>query len=361
MKKWFQLFLLIIPCCTISTVSFAHARWTLDGPTPPRSDRTDIKFGPCGGIARTDTPAIFTPGETITVEFFQDIYHSGYYRIAFSPANDENFDANVLVDNIPDFAGQVNYSQEITLPAIECDDCTLQLIQVMLDRNPPTNYFSCADIQLTNNPQQPPEEPGDVEDDFVPPANVIGSPPEMDDTSALLKWTNPQADFAGVVVLQYSSGLVGIPQSGLSYRIGDSIGDAQVIYAGEFGSILVANLDSGTSYVFKVFAFDQNLNYSSGTAIIATTTGESAVVPDVDEDQNADDELVDGNDEEIPDNTDNDTDNSPDPVDGGEIDPNLEEADTTDSGGSSSGSWSGIDLVLLLYLFVLIRVRRRIE
>ena len=135
-------------------IAFAHARFSLDGNTPPRNTSTGLKSAPCGGVARTNNPAVFTSGQTIEVEWEETINHPGYFRIAFSPVNDEDFDGNVLKDNIIDTQNAETpmphfYAASITLPAVVCDECTLQLIQVMTE-NPtnPRNYYSCADIKL---------------------------------------------------------------------------------------------------------------------------------------------------------------------------------------------------------------------
>jgi uncharacterized protein (TIGR03382 family) len=91
--------------------------------------------------------------------------HTGYYRISFDPdgedftippaVNDTSASENVLLDLIPDDSGNGSYSQEITLPDVECTRCTLQLIQLMTDKPPYTTdtlsndiYFQCADIEL---------------------------------------------------------------------------------------------------------------------------------------------------------------------------------------------------------------------
>lgn len=126
-----------------------------------------LKTGPCGvtGGERTDNVTYFEPGETIEVRWNEYIDHPGHYRIAFDADGDDDFvdpatmmefysnDA-VLLDNIPD-QGRDNpyYSATVTLPDIECDNCTLQLIQVMYDKPPYTtpgndNYYQCADLVL---------------------------------------------------------------------------------------------------------------------------------------------------------------------------------------------------------------------
>jgi hypothetical protein len=112
-----------------------------------------------------DRETTFAPGDTITVRFDEYVGHSGRYRIAFDPdgADLDHFNQNILLDE-PDPSGNVgNMGQgsmwqfQVTLPNMTCDNCTLQLIQVMdgntvdpvlnpVDRG--GTYFQCADIVL---------------------------------------------------------------------------------------------------------------------------------------------------------------------------------------------------------------------
>lgn len=239
---------------------FAHARWSLDGPVPPRTTATGLKEpAPCGGVARTATPVILKSGDTIVVEFEETINHPGYFRIAFSPAGDLNFDDNVLVESIPQVPATRFYPQSITLPDIECDDCTLQLIQVMEDRNPPTNYYSCADIMLTATGGVMP--PGG---DMTAPDDVSGLVVSGGDTQANLSWTNPANDFFQVLVLQSTATINTAPVDTQIYQTGDVIGGASVIYAGNASAITATGLLNGSSYFFKVFAHDSSYNYAPG-------------------------------------------------------------------------------------------------
>ena len=99
------------------------------------------------------------PGQTITVTWAETVNHPGYYRIAFSPSGDTGFDANVLMNNIPNPAGlQATNSATVTLPATPCTQCTLQLIQVMTESTPPSNYYSCADITIGPAANPPPTD-----------------------------------------------------------------------------------------------------------------------------------------------------------------------------------------------------------
>ncbi len=134
-----------------SPFAAAHARWDPAGIVKPRNADTNLKGDPCGAVPRTTTPATFAPGQTIEVTFQETANHPGHFRIAFSPANDQGFNSNILLDNIPDTMGPETpiphlYRSVITLPMQTCDACSLQLIQVMTDSN--TNYYSCSDIKL---------------------------------------------------------------------------------------------------------------------------------------------------------------------------------------------------------------------
>lgn len=122
----------------------------------PRVDNDGLKSGPCGpGSTRTDTPMIVAPGSTLNVQWLETIDHPGYYRLALSMSGDQGFDDNVLQDQIPDevcSATPCNYSIDVTLPDVECLDCTLQLIQFMGTGPTYSPYFSCADLMITNDP-----------------------------------------------------------------------------------------------------------------------------------------------------------------------------------------------------------------
>lgn len=231
----------------------AHARWLESGPTPGRTNNDNIKSGPCG-VARTNDPAIFRAGETVTIQWEATIYHRGYFRVAFSPANDQGFDNNVLLDNVNEVQSQRIYSAEITLPNTPCDNCTLQLIQVMLDRNPPTNYYSCADIQLVA------DMPVDtIAPDAASSLALTGAAP-----SPTLSWQNPNDDFAGVIVTRGTSRLPH-PQMGIGYSVGDVIEGSDVVFAGVATQVALNGINAGDW--LTVFTHDAAYNYSGSAAI----------------------------------------------------------------------------------------------
>lgn len=136
---------------------------------PADRDCPDEKNAPCGSgcDARSGNVTAFEPGATITVSWTETIDHESHYRISFDDDGNDDFQdptgyddiqANptlpVLLDGIEDRDGTRNtYSVQVTLPDIECDNCTLQLIQVMYDKPPfvpNTNdiYYRCADLTL---------------------------------------------------------------------------------------------------------------------------------------------------------------------------------------------------------------------
>ena len=142
-----------------------------------------LKVGPCGQQQneRTTTVTDYTGGETITVTFGEYIDHTSYYRIALDVDGDDSFpqrpeeavqqqgddpesihplsditdtslDVYILQyytnDGSAGFMQETSYSTEVTLPNIDCQNCTLQLIQFMYN-DPEPHYYQCADITIT--------------------------------------------------------------------------------------------------------------------------------------------------------------------------------------------------------------------
>ncbi|HZH02510.1 MAG TPA: SCE4755 family polysaccharide monooxygenase-like protein [Myxococcaceae bacterium] len=155
----------------LAAQALAHAHLT---EPRPRDDQS-YKTGPCGNAPRGNAPQVYRPGERVTVSWTETVAHPGYYQVWFSAADDANF--TLLADQIPNPAGiTATQSAEVTLPSIECAACTLRLIQVMQESEPPTNYFSCADISLQ---PPPPLDPGTPRPDAgtPPPSPPPPSPP----------------------------------------------------------------------------------------------------------------------------------------------------------------------------------------
>jgi hypothetical protein len=142
---------------------------------PDCTARSPQKMGPCPVTGRTAHVNVFRPGETILVKLRETVNHPSHYRIAFN-SDGESFPDPVsiddtrpghpliLVDGIEDHEDQVQ-EVRITFPRIPCENCTLQLMQVMYDKQANgfggasggTNdnddlYYSCADIALRGSP-----------------------------------------------------------------------------------------------------------------------------------------------------------------------------------------------------------------
>lgn len=176
---------LIAACLLTPSIAFAHIALTYP---PPRT--TSLKAGPCGaaGSVRGTNVTTLAPGSTITVKWNETIDHPGHYRISFDmDGNDfvvpptatgstEGM-TNVVKDLIADIQGGTvprEYTYDLTLPNMECTNCTLQVIQLMTDKAPYTTdaasddiYYQCADITLTANTQpdagvQPMPDAGDT-------------------------------------------------------------------------------------------------------------------------------------------------------------------------------------------------------
>jgi hypothetical protein len=159
------------------SLASAHVRFV--SPTPRYASPTgmdtgaNIKFPPCGamggGSRTTDVNRItvFEPGATVPIQFNETINHPGHFRIAFDDDGQDafvtplmrsqvqtgpTFTLPVLLDNIADGPAGMRTIM-VTLPNVECERCTLQLLQIMV----PTStmswpedeiYYTCADIAL---------------------------------------------------------------------------------------------------------------------------------------------------------------------------------------------------------------------
>lgn len=169
----------------------------------------DQKTMHCGDATAYDRAAhpervtTYKPGETITVTWMETINHTGHYRISFQPdgigfsippksllnatgypdvdmtgTTDATTGAMVLADMVLDGT----LTKQITLPNMECANCTLQFIQVMTDGGQyilpgggagmnGSLYFSCADIILSNTAPPPAPTP----DGGVPASGDAGT------------------------------------------------------------------------------------------------------------------------------------------------------------------------------------------
>lgn len=142
--------------------ALAHARFKVTGTLKPRSIESGLKTPPCGDIAVDETRRVsLTKGQTLKVEWEETINHTGLFKIFFSQDGENGFGSNPIKEIQDDQNGSIVYadpnswhqfSTEIQVPDVLCDKCTFQLIQVMTDTNPPSMYYSCADVKITAPP-----------------------------------------------------------------------------------------------------------------------------------------------------------------------------------------------------------------
>jgi hypothetical protein len=148
----------------------AQAHITLTYPTARAGQTSPVGF-PCGLDPDPGrlTPTPLLPGSTIEVRWTEWINHPGHFRISFDDNGQDDFVdplsytnfytvPSVLLDDIADPVGVTQHSAVVTLPFIECDNCTLQLMQVLTDKPPYTAgstsddlHRMCADLTLTLN------------------------------------------------------------------------------------------------------------------------------------------------------------------------------------------------------------------
>ncbi len=136
----------------VGSVAQAHSRFNPAGNIPGRSTASNGKVAPCDGVARTATAKMLASGSQVRVDWQETIQHPGYYEIYFSAAGDANFMKIATIQDTQNLSNDLphNFSATVTLPTGTCTDCTLQLVQVMTENNPPTMYYSCADVQLAS-------------------------------------------------------------------------------------------------------------------------------------------------------------------------------------------------------------------
>ncbi|MCA9570435.1 MAG: lytic polysaccharide monooxygenase [Myxococcales bacterium] len=173
----------------LTTTALAHSGLLSPPPRYPSDGLDDNKACPCGvGLSgrlcevasdrsdpdRSDDITTFQPGETILMRWREVIGHAGRWRVAFDldGADMADFNANILLDiEDPDGdAGNVGdgnlWEVQVTLPTTPCDNCTLQLVQMMDgDTSSPvadpigrSSYYQCSDIVLAGEPLDPPAD-----------------------------------------------------------------------------------------------------------------------------------------------------------------------------------------------------------
>jgi len=162
------------------TTNDARAHFRLEAPAVA-TEMNDLgdpqKTYPCGGDAgatMTGDLTTYSPGDTITITVNETIYHPGHYRVALAENDMSELPADppitpgpgdecamteimnppvypVLADGMlphdAPFDGEQSF--QVTLPDdVECENCTLQVIQYMSSHGAPCFYYHCANIAI---------------------------------------------------------------------------------------------------------------------------------------------------------------------------------------------------------------------
>ena len=183
------------------SASPAHAHINMDGVLKDRGGNQ--KTPNCGGVPRSAKPYEFEPGATIQIGVHEQVLHDGYFRISFDNDGEDGFKdpqsidplnpnrygtgkkcqgteadrcgksdfcnvvsnkgPTVLWDNLDPhvtptaFSPDKKWAWTVTLPNIECENCTIQVMQVMEDpvgdAHGPFDgksdlYYRCIDVKL---------------------------------------------------------------------------------------------------------------------------------------------------------------------------------------------------------------------
>lgn len=141
------------------SLALAHIR--LDA--PKGRDTPNLKTGPCGASSAGVPQELegWTAGATVTIEYTETIDHPSHYRVALSregestfidpeDADDKETDGNELRDDIEDLDEGNNRAGtfEVVLPDEPCENCVLQLMQIMYDKPSAPFYYQCADVVI---------------------------------------------------------------------------------------------------------------------------------------------------------------------------------------------------------------------
>lgn len=163
---------------TLLALAAAEApRWVFPTPRTVKIDR-GRRMGPCGDGDRSGHTTEISPGP-LTVMWEEPVNNKGsQFRIALSRDGEDQFEECILVNNIPhnDASNPIydeekeeftftEYSLTVMIPDVNCDDCTLQLVNIVpgddectydpketengLNGRCSTNYHSCANVKIS--------------------------------------------------------------------------------------------------------------------------------------------------------------------------------------------------------------------
>ena len=180
----------LVACATFACPGLAAAHFHLDAPEnwiTQMENGDPQKTGPCGALMEmnktyTASGAVtpFKAGDTVTIKLEETVSHPGHYRVALAVSDRSELPPEPMVtkkdDTMNGQCGSVpimdppvfpiladgelkdatpqSGQQTITVKLpddIECDKCTLQVLEFMSDHSAPCFYHHCADISITKD------------------------------------------------------------------------------------------------------------------------------------------------------------------------------------------------------------------
>lgn len=178
----------LVAGATFACPGIAHAHFHLDEPAnwiTQLENGDPQKTGPCGALMETNktytasgevTP--FKAGDTVVIKLEETVSHPGHYRVALAVSDRSELPPEpevtkkdnttngqcgsvpimdppvfpILADGELKDATPQSGQQTITVKLpddIECEKCTLQVLEFMSDHMAPCFYHHCADISIT--------------------------------------------------------------------------------------------------------------------------------------------------------------------------------------------------------------------
>jgi hypothetical protein len=143
------------------------------------NDGSPQKTGPCGNEppqTATNMVTTFRPGQTVTFQLNETVFHPGHYRVALAntqgmlpkdpdvtpvgtdPCGSTVIEMNptppILADGLLKHSMPLNGQQSVmvTLPNTTCTNCVLQIIEYMSNHGAPCFYHHCAMVNIQGTP-----------------------------------------------------------------------------------------------------------------------------------------------------------------------------------------------------------------
>ena len=151
------------------------------------------KMAPCGGVTgnpgtQTNVVSPVRGGDLLHIQVQETVFHPGHYRVALavqslkelpadpmvmtkdSPKGPQSVSAQISPAKPPILADglfphterqptPITWQTDVKLPNINCDHCTLQVIQFMaehgLNKDGDFSYHPCATLRIIANPKLP--------------------------------------------------------------------------------------------------------------------------------------------------------------------------------------------------------------